>query len=471
MVYCSATVKALVTPNRLGRWAGVGSQLTLLGLLLAASGCGLLPKTQADAQSRRPGAERNGPTAVNVAIARTGALRSGIEYTGTTQPARTVSLRSQAEGRLLNLTVDVGDQVSAGETVAVLDDALLITAVNQAQAELAAQKSEVARAQAQVANVRTQVEEARLELQQSRADAARLQSLRREGAIALQAAEQAQTEANTAQQTLRSTQAQLATEQEAVAAAQARVAAQQAVLNQARERLSYAALAAPIGGAVLEKVTEPGNLVQPGSEVLRLGDFSQIKVRVQVSDLVLSRIRVGQAAQVRLDAFPQQSFTGKITRISPAADPTSRLIPVEVIIPNQTGQVSSGLLARVSFAERGSRRVIIPQTALQERETDATSQRPQTKQRSGPATLFVVTGEGEAAKAIARQVVVGDRADGRVEILTGLAPGERYIARAGKRLKDGETVRLSVLSETTTPNAAEEAAPRGGQQSRQGQSL
>ena len=67
---------------------------------------------------------------------------------------------------------------------------------------------------------------------------------------------------------------------------------------------------------------------------------------------------------------------------------------------------------------------------------------------ASPSTIFVVTGEGNEAKVTARQVRVGDRANGNVEILSGLNPGERYVTRSGKPLKDGDAVRFSILSET-----------------------
>jgi multidrug efflux pump subunit AcrA (membrane-fusion protein) len=105
-----------------------------------------------------------------------------------------------------------------------------------------------------------------------------------------------------------------------------------------------------------------------------------------------------------------------------------------VTIPNSNNRIGSGLLARVSFAESGSTPVVVPQTALQgEQET---------------ATVFVVTGNGNEATVTARAVQIGDRANGKVEILSGLQPGERFVARSARPLQDGDSVRLSVLSET-----------------------
>lgn len=296
----------------------LGICAAFLGAGLLTAGCGTIPKEASNAQSRSPGSEESqGPTAVDVAIARTGTVREERVHTGTTAPVEEVSLRSQVEGQVLRLSVDVGDAVKQGQIIGQVDDDLLRTALNEAEAELAARRAEVARAQNQVSNAAAQVEQARLELRQAQSDSERQQRLFREGAIAEQIAEQTQTTARTAAQALRAATEQVRTEQQAVAAAFDRVKAQQAVVAQAREQLSYTRLTSPITGVVTQRVTEEGNLVQPNGEVLRIGDFSRVQVDVEVSELELAEIQSGQSVTVRLDAFPNQTFKGQVTRISP----------------------------------------------------------------------------------------------------------------------------------------------------------
>ena len=434
------------------------TQIVLAGLLVSLSGCGFLSKTEAEAQST-PGSQQGGQvTPVDVAIAKTGTLQEETPFTGSTRPVREISLRAQVEGRLLNLQVGIGDLVKQGQIVAQLDDSLLMTSVSQAQAELGALQSEVARAQTQVSNARALAEQARVELKQAQVDAARRQTLGNQGAISQQEAELAQTAAQTAQQTLQSALEQIRTEQQAVEAAKGRVAAQQAAVAQERERRSYALIASPINGVVLEQISEPGNLIQPGGEVLRLGDFSRVKVVVPVSELELANIRVGQSVRVSLDAFPNDSFAGSVTRISPAADQAARQVPVEITIPNSNGRIGSGLLARVNFTSSKQERVVVPETALQEAgrgrggatKAEGTGEAGNrgSNSQSTEGTVFTVTGTGSEAKVQARPVQVGDRVNGQVEILSGLQPGERFVSRSGKPLKAGETVRLSILSRT-----------------------
>ncbi|HEY9669102.1 MAG TPA: efflux RND transporter periplasmic adaptor subunit [Coleofasciculaceae cyanobacterium] len=430
--------------------------LCLLIPLPFVTGCDVFSKDQAEAQSTPPSKQEAGGTAVDVAIAKTDVLQESVAYSGSTRPIREVSLRAQVEGRLLSLEVDVGTPVKRGQILARLDDSLLVTNVTEGQAELAALESEVARAQTQVKNAQAQAEQARAELKQAQVDAERMRSLSTSGAIPKQQAELQATEATTAQQRLNAAIAQIATEQQAVAAAQRRVEAQRAVIAQANERRSYTLLASPITGVVVEKMSEIGNLVQPGGEVLRLGDFSQVKVVVPVSELELSKIQVGQSVQVRLDAFANEELTGKVSRISPAADASARQIPVEVTIPNSNGKIGSGLLARVSFAPNVSPRVVVPVTALQgegERGRQGEGQsNPKSEiknQKSSKGTVFVVTGAGNQAKVQARPVQVGTTANGNVEIISGLKSGERFVVRSDKPLKDGDRVRLSILSQTS----------------------
>jgi RND family efflux transporter MFP subunit len=337
---------------------------------------------------------------------------------------------------LLNLNADVGDPVSQGQPLAQLDNRLLTAALNQSEAELAALRSEVVQAEAEVSDAESRVAQAQAELQQAQIEADRLQALAAEGVISQQEAERGRTVAITAEQAVRSAQEQVRTRQQAVVAARGRVEAQRAVVAEELERRQFSSLTAPIDGVVLERVTEPGNLVQPGDEVLSLGDFSAIKVIVQVSELELATIQTGQAVQVRLDAFPNQTFEGRVSRISPAADPTARLVPVEITMPNPTGQVGSGLLARVTFQSMQVQPIIVPESALTTAEEEKAS------------TLFVVETQDGAATVLARSVQIGDRANGQVEVRAGLQPGETYVVRSSAPLEDGQSVRLSILSET-----------------------
>jgi RND family efflux transporter MFP subunit len=418
--------------------------LMIVGVI-GAAGCRSVPRDPADAQQRQT---EQGPAAVDVATAQVKTFNNALHYVGTTEPYRQVSLRPRVEGQLLQLSVDVGDPVRQGQVLAQLDQAVLAPAVQEAQAEVTALEAEVAQARTQVSEALRQVETARLTLQQAQADFTRYGKLAQVGAIPQQQFEQARTQADTAQQSFQAAQAVVRTRQRTVDAAQRRVTAQQAVGVRAQAQLSYTRLVAPVTGVVLERVLDPGNLAPAGSEILKIGDFSQLKVVVRVSELDLSTIRIGQPVEVTLDAFPKEIFRGRIARISPTADATARLLPVEIMLHNPGQRVGGGLLARVQLSRR-ARAVVVPETALQpfqkrgkpDRKPAATT----APRQSG--TLFVITGTGKQATIASRQVTLGQRQDGQVEVSAGLQPGDRFVVRSNKALKDGDSVRLSILSE------------------------
>lgn len=404
--------------------------LLLLVIVSGLAGCENTFKAEVEARQGRMNRSERSP-AVEVGIAKVDRLRQPLAYTGNTEPFKEVSLRSQTEGRLLQLNVDVGDRVVVGQVLARLDDTILQTNLTEAEAELAARMAEVRSTLNRVSNAKVAAERAEVELQQARADAERNILLAEKGAISRQQAEVSQKDAAVAAKVLRSAREQIEIDREAVATAKQRVEVQRSVVAQEKERLSYATLNSPISGVVIDRLSQPGNLIQPGNEVLKLGNFSQVKIVVPISELALSQVRVGETVTVSLDAFPGQKITGRVSRIAPAADLTTRQIPVEVIIPNFDRRIASGLLARVQFEDRNTlNTIIVPETALQ-----------------GEDTVFIVDRDGENVTVTATKVETGDRDRDRVEIISGLKPGDRFVVRSSRPLQNGQSVRLSAVSQ------------------------
>ena len=433
---------------------------SLTGVTASCSSQNNQDASQAQTQIQKPA------VAVDVAIAALEALEGENEYTGTTAPIREVSVKSRLEGRLLDLNVDVGDLVENGQAIAQLDDAVLSATVLNAEAEVAAREAEVSQANAAVGNARAQVERARLQYKQAQADANRFTQLAKEGAVTTQAAENATTEARSAEQAVRSAEQQVKLQQQTVGASSQRVLAQEAIKSREQERQSYTTITSPISGVVLERISETGNLLFAGNDVVKLGDFSQVKVIVQISELEVNKVRLNQSVNVRFDTFPNQKFTGSVKRISPVADPVARLIPVEVVVPNPDNKLGSGQLARVQFTGRQQRQITIAETALeaagrptQPPKDAANTQLSKTKRdpkssantkdkvRPKIGTVFVITGDQKDPKVSARKVTLGDRRDGKVAVLSGLKEGNRIVVRSGGKLQDGDPVKLSAISE------------------------
>ncbi|MEL7315682.1 MAG: efflux RND transporter periplasmic adaptor subunit [Cyanobacteria bacterium J06559_3] len=404
--------------------------------LIATSGCRFLPVGSAQLASGQRGRpeQADGPVAVRTARAETGSVAESLTYTGTTRPAQQVTLRSQVDGDVVNLTVDVGDAIAQGDLLIQLDGDLQTTSLNQAEAELSAQRAATAQAEVSISTAQSAVVQAQATLDQARIDANRLRQLADQGAISQQEAEAAELAVVNGEEAVRSAQAEVDAQRQAVAAAAGQIDAQQAVVAQTQQQLGETDLQSPLTGVVLSRQVDVGDFVESGETVLELGNLSTLEVTVQVSELDIGQLSVGQPAQVQLDAFPDEgAIEGRIERIAPVADATSRLIPVEVTMPNPDRRVGSGLLARVQFAPGQQARVVVPASALTLGEAEN--------------TVFVIEGAGEQAQAVARSVTVGARGQDRVEILSGLTPGESFVAESDRPLMSGQAVRLSILSE------------------------
>lgn len=415
----------------------------LLSLIGVVSGCDFLPLETAQPASGQPTGGRDGgrgggsdePIAVQMARAVTGSVTGGLTYTGTTQPNQQIALKAKVSGEVIAVSVDVGDAIAQGDLLAQLDGDSQTTSLNQAQAELSARRAQTAQAEVSIRDAEAAVVQAQATFDQARIDANRLRQLADQGGISQQEAEAAELAATNAQQAVVSAQAQVNAQRQAVASATDQVSAQQAVLAESQRQLANADLRSPLTGVVLSRQVDIGDFVDAGATLLELGDLSTVEVTVQVSELDISQLRVGQPARVQLDAFPGEgSITGQIQQISPVANGISRLVPVQVIISNTGQNIGSGLLARVQFSPGSQANVVIPESAL-------------TADDEGD-TVFVIEGEGEEAKAIARSVSIGDRTQEQVEILSGIAPGDAFVVESDRPLVSGQAVRLSILSES-----------------------
>jgi HlyD family secretion protein len=378
--------------------------LSALVILSLSASCSPRTETQPPPPAART-------TTVNVTTAKLATIGRNLDYTGTTRPLKVVSLRSQATGQLLNLVVDVGDEVQLGQILAHVDDRLLATVVRQEKSALSALEAELARARIEVSNAEIEVERLQLQYQQAKNDGERLQKLALEGAIPLQQGETAQTAAAVALKAVNSARSRIKVAQE-------------------QQRQAYAILKSPATGIVIEKLKEPGDLVSIGDEVLKIGDFQQVKVVVLLSELDLKTINLGQKVNVSLDAFGERNFSGRITRIFPLSQGTARRIPVEIALPNGDGLIKGGLLARVRFNNNSAPQVIVPETAI--------------VSQGESSAIFVLSESNSQVEK--RPVRLGQALDGQVEIITGLEPGERFVVNSSKPLQNGEKVRVSILS-------------------------
>ena len=210
-----------------------------------------------------------------------------------------------------------------------------------------------------------------------------------------------------------------------------------AALRAAEFNSSYARIVAPADGVVLRKLAQPNELVQAGQPVLVVGGGSRgWVVRLGLADRDRVRFQVGDRARVDFDAFPSQSFAGRISNLASSADPATGTFTVEVQVEPGAARFVQGLVARVSLSPRsGAMGRVVPVSALIEA-------------NGSEASVFVF----DPQKSVVHRVAIrlGQLHDREVEVLEGLAAGAEVVIDGAAYLANGESVRL-VAAEPATP--------------------
>lgn len=208
--------------------------------------------------------------------------------------------------------------------------------------------------------------------------------------------------------------------QDLVAAARRRLAywdistEQIALLERTGEVTKNLTLVAPFDGVVMEKMVVAGQGVMPGMKLYRLANLSTVWVEGDVFEQDLALIRVGAPVRVELTAYPGRTFSGRASFVWPMVEAESRTGRVRVVLANPRGLIKPGMYATLLFDARlGPDLLSLPAEAV-----------VQTGERN---LVFVVAPDGMLAP---REVTIGGRADGRIQILGGVAEGERVVSSA-----------------------------------------
>jgi len=351
-------------------------------VLVAACNNGSGQQTAANRSGPNAGNPQDRVIPVEVAVAELGKASRLVTATGTIEPLQTVTIRSQMAGAVRSVAVEEGDRVRPGSVLARIDSREIAAQLNSARATL-----EVTRRAAE-----------------------RAEQLRKQEIVTV-----AEYERDIA----------------------ARSAAE-AAYEQLLARVGYATVRAPIGGVVLRKTVETGDVVANQAELFTVADVSTLVVRLSISELDVIALDEGDTVDVLLDALPGRTLDGRIRRIFPSGDPTTRLVPVEVALTGAAArEARPGFLARVNFElDPRDGVLLVPAGALV---NDA-----------GGNAAFTVSG----GKASRRQVKRGGTFQGRVEIVEGLTAGDSVVVAGNTGLRDGARVRTVEAPTLETPAAA-----------------
>lgn len=222
---------------------------------------------------------------------------------------------------------------------------------------------------------------------------------------------------------------------------EATLKANRARLAAANARLEDTVIRAPFSGRVGLRRVSVGSLINPGTVITTLDDTSVIKLDFAVPENFLATLREGLAVRATAPAFPGRNFVGSVSSIDSRVDLTTRSVTVRALLANEDGALRPGMFLNVNLANDERSSLVIPEQALS----------PEAERQF----VFVVT-DGKAER---REVRIGERRPGTVEILAGLRADERVIVEGTQKVRDGALVRATEMATEADALAAESTTP------------
>jgi HlyD family secretion protein len=401
-------------------------------------------------------------------------LQAIVSASGKIQARKTVQISAETSGKVVNLAVQEGDLVKAGQPLLQIDPRTLETMVENREASLST-------ARATLEETKSQVQSAKVQLKQAQDDFARQSGLWKSGLTTKDAYDRA---ANT----LASMQTSVAQAEQSVQTQEERIKAEQANVASARYDLSKVRIVAPISGLVTSRNIEEGETAMlgtmnnAGTVLLTIADMSVIQAEIEVDETDIPFVAIGQPAKVTIDALPDKEFSGKVTEVgnSPIAatgsTTTTRAtnFKVVVVIDGQVPGVRPGFTCTGVITTATRQKVLsVPIQAATVREVVVNEEgdvvRDEPSRGKGAPKARAVTGElkpGQNRKeiegvfiltdnhAVFTPVKVGIAGEKYFEVSSGLKEKDQVITgpfASVRTLKDGDAVKLSTTPAGPTP--------------------
>lgn len=364
------------------------------------------------------------PMAVELATAVSGEISSSLVVVGNLIGEQTVDVAPRTGGRLVSISVQLGDPVRRGQMIAKIEDQEIVEQVKQAEAS-----REVARATIRQREADLKVAELNFE---------RSKNLFGRQLLAKQALDDAEAQFLAAQAQLDLSRAQ----------------SQQsgARLDELQINLANTRITSPVDGFVGKRNVDPGAWVSNNAPIVSVVEISRLRLVANVVEKDLRLVTVGDPAKVEVDAYPGENFSGRIARVSPVLDPATRTATIEVEVPNPSNKLKPGMYARIFLTiEERKDATLVPRNAVVDFE--------------GNRGIWIPTGENKAEFV---PVQIGLEDAQRIEITKGISVGDRVITAGAASLRGGDVLVFPGGDGPTggSPAAGARKGPPGQQQAR-----
>ena len=385
-------------------------RVSLVVVLVAAIGAGLwyYQSAGADPEAAAGGAGASGrrgggpgarpPMTVEMVTAARHEIIDYVGVVGNLIGEATVDVVPRVAGRIETVSVQLGDRVTKGQQVAKIEDREIREQINEADANLSVNQATLTQRENDAQALASTLDRIRLQ--------------HKAGLVAQQALEDAETRH---------------------AAAVSQVTGAKAQMQQTRARieglkitLSNTTILSPVDGFVSRRLLDPGAFAGANTPVLSVVAIGTVRLVASVVERDFKRVQTGVPAVVEVDTFPGEQFMGQVSRVAPVFDPATRTAQIEIGVPNPGFRLKPGMYARVRLTvERRANALTVPRNALVD--------------MSGRRGVFVV----EEQTARFQEVRTGLQDAERVEVIDGIAEGQRVVTTGALALRDGDRVILA----------------------------
>ncbi|MGH9203993.1 MAG: efflux RND transporter periplasmic adaptor subunit, partial [Vicinamibacterales bacterium] len=308
-----------------------------------------------------------------------------------------VTVVPRAAGRIQEIYVRLGDRVTRGQRIAKIEDFEIQEQVKQAEAAQEVSQATIRQREADLKLADINVERSRNLFQRQLLP----------------------------KQTLDDNEARFQSAIAAVDLSRAQHSQSKARLDELRINLANTIITSPVNGFVARRAADPGAFASQNQPVVDVVDINRVRLVANVVEKDLTQLQTGDATKVEVDAYPGETFMGRIARVAPVLDPATRTAPIEIEIPNADFRLKPGMYARVSIiTDTTKNALVLPADAVVD--------------LGGRRGVFLPQND----TAVFRVVQVGVEQQNVVEILGGLAEGDTVITTGARALRDGDRILL-----------------------------
>ncbi len=322
--------------------------------------------------------------AVQTEIVKKGSILPILKFSGSLEPIWQADISSKVASRIDKILVYEGDQVASGQILIKLDASEFVAQVEQA---------------------RGTVYESQASLEQAQTDLLRAEQLLQNGAVSKQERDTANYKKNMAIGKLESVRGNLGALQ---------------------IKLDNTVITAPRSGVIAKKYVQEGTFANISMPIINLADTTSLLAKINIGEAEIVNVHLGQEAVLKINAYGEREFIGKVTRISPVASLPARSFSAEITIDNSKNELKAGMFANAFITTKLRENVVvIPQSAIVMREDQQ--------------TVYVVNKDNVLEQKL---IKAGYTGEGKIEVLAGINEGDTIVVAGQNKLHEGVKVRL-----------------------------